>query len=123
MRVIQSIPVHSHKAFDALSSESGCTHFRHIKKYTSYHRDGSRIQCSYKTIGGTIHQTMYVLPNKIMFRGSGPCNTSFHGVWTQESIDDNIYIQIDQTIVCPFLVKALVKSRVLDTLHDLQSFK
>lgn len=120
MRVTRSIPVHSHRAFEALTTEYGSKHFRHIKKYTTFHRDGARIQCSYKTLGGTINQTMYVLPDKIMFRGSGPCNTTFHGVWTQEREGATLLVELDQTIVCPFIAKAIIRSRVQDTLYDLQ---
>lgn len=116
MKIAHHVPV-SRRAFEALSSAAGASHFRHIKKYHTYKVSGSRVECSYKTLFGTIDQIMHIMPDTIVFSGTGPHGTSFHGSWT--FCDNTVYLE--QHIECPFYARPFVRARVQETLEDLRS--
>jgi hypothetical protein len=102
-------------AFSVLSSEDGAKHFRDIRKYSSYSRDGNKVHVEYTSAWGTTTQEMTLGYRHITFRGNGPLGVTFGGSWTH--LSDSIHLE--QTVWgVPRFARCLVQKRVDRALED-----
>lgn len=109
------VPRDANRAFDALWTEDGAGHFSHIQKYKKYKRDGSKVVCSFKSMGVTVKSTMTVLPRYIFFETTAPF-VNAQGTWT---LKENT-ITLEQTVRCPCFAVPIVRKCVRKTLDDLK---
>ena len=114
-----------HMAFQALTSKEDAVHFRDIKEYLTYHREGSMIRVTFRSgvPKGKVLQTMNITsPSVIEFMGR--C----HGVrWDGQWTIDGEKISLVQRVHGPMVwvargfVERAVKVRIERVLQDVQS--
>ena len=103
------------QAFDALWTEDGAAHFSHIQRYKKYRHDGTKVVCSFKSMGVTVRSTMTVLPSHIFFETTAPF-VNAQGTWTLK----NNTITLEQTVRCPCFAVPIVRKCVQRTLDNLK---
>lgn len=107
------------KALEILTSREGARHFRDIRKYTVYERQGNSIRVEYLSFWGTTKMTLMPGKYHVVFKGTGPLGIEFGGSWSH--VSDRIILE--QTIHgIPDFGRSMVTKRITRALEDLKTY-